>query len=136
MKKKCFVVLAMMMLIMGMACSCGDGDKLTPAVEQAAATLPKSLDSDGITKWTSVAYDKEANVVTFEYTYDSEYVTEEAFDASDADMKAALMQYLLQDQVFVKAMEDASPKIRYVLGLSGMDKKKTVEFAYDELFQK
>lgn len=116
---------------MSVSCNC-DG-KLTAAVEQASTTLPKSLDEDGVTTWNSVTYDKEANVLTFEYVYNSQYVTEEAFAASDADMKAALGNYLRQDAVFMKAMEESKPEIVYILKLSGKDAKKEVKLNYSDL---
>lgn len=116
-----------------MIVSCSNDGKLTAAVEQASSTLPKSLDEDGITTWNSVAYDKESNVLTFEYVYNSEYVTEEAFAASEADMKSALVNYLRQDAVFMKAMEDPKPNIVYVLKLSGKDAKKEVKLNYSDL---
>lgn len=128
-------IVACMMLLTALltTLSCSNDGKLTAAVEQASTTLPKSLDEDGITTWNSVKYDKEANVLTFEYVYNSEVVTEEAFAASDADMKAALVNYLRQDAIFMKAMEDAKPDVVYILKLSGKDAKKEVKLKYSEI---
>lgn len=120
-------------IIAASVCSCSNDGKLEAAVSQAAASLPRNLDEDGITEWTSIAYDKEANIVTFVYSYNPEYVTEEQFAASEADMKAALMNYMRGDQQFIKAMADTKPTIRYELKLKGKDSKAVVEFPFTEL---
>lgn len=126
MKRSNIIAFAVTMLFMCFVCSCENNDKLGAYVEQAAATLPKNLDEDGVTKWNSVSYDKESNIVTFEYIYNSEYVTEEAFAASDADMKSALVNFLHQDVAFMKAASEAKPKIKFVLSLSGSQNKKEI----------
>lgn len=128
-----FFVCLMLSSMLCSIISCSNDGKLTAAVEQVSATLPKSLDEDGITVWNSVIYNKDANVLTFEYIYNSEVVTEDAFAASDSEMKSALLNYLRQDAIFMKAMEDVKPDIVYILKLSGKDIKKEVSLKYSEL---
>lgn len=127
------MAVALLIATLGIATSCNSDAKLSAAVEQASATLPKSLDDDGITTWNSVAYDKETNVLTFEYIYNSEYVTEDAFAATDADMKAALINYIRQDAIFMKAMQDCKPDVVFVLKLSGKDSKKEIKLSNAEI---
>lgn len=127
------LTLLILLVSVGMMTSCNNKSMLKTTVEQVSGTLPKSLDEDGITTWNSVSYDEEANVLTFEYVYNSEYVTEESFAASDADMKAALINYLRQDEMFMKAMKDTKPNIVYILKLSGKDMKKEVKLNFSEL---
>ncbi len=120
-------------IIAASVCSCNNDAKLEAAVSQASALLPRNLDEDGITEWTSIAYDKEENLVTFVYSYNPEYVTEEQFAASEADMKEALMNFLRGDQQFIKAMEDTKPTIRYELKLKGKSANTVVEFPFTDL---